>query len=189
MAISATKLLLIESDPADAALIKDALRSEDAVFQLVWVTSLTEALEHLASNPVEVILLDLALPDGTGLEVFDKDQESAADHLLADRATPAHLPKALAPDGHLPTAMGRDDGPPVNHGSNLGHGEMPPAPLGQACEIGGRCTQGRGSWAIAASCPPMAGATIPYKVLLPCAHRRSWYGWWRLCGHQCHPHE
>lgn len=82
MAISATKLLLIEGDPADAALIKDALRSEDAVFQLVWVTSLTEALEHLASNPVEVILLDLALPDGTGLEVFDKVMAAAPDALI-----------------------------------------------------------------------------------------------------------
>jgi hypothetical protein len=58
------------------------------------------------------------------LQVFNADEEIAADHLLADRAAPAHLSEVLAPDGHLPTAMGRDDGPPVNHGSHLGRGEV-----------------------------------------------------------------
>ena len=65
----------------------------------------------------------------------------------------------------------------INHGGNLGRGEASPASLGNAREIGWRCTQGRGSRAIAAACHPMTGATIPHKVLLPCAHRRAWYGW------------
>ncbi len=79
-----------------------------------------------------------------GLEVFDEDEEVAADHLLTDRAAPAHLAKALTPDRHLPTAMGRDDGPPVNKGSDFSHGEVPATPLGQTREIRWRYAQGRG---------------------------------------------
>jgi len=33
------------------------------------------------------------------LEVFDEDEEIPADHFLANRAAPGHLPKALAPVG------------------------------------------------------------------------------------------
>ena len=66
-----------------------------------------------------------------GLEIFNEDEEITAHHFLADRAAPAHLCEALAPDGHLPTAMGRDDGPSVNIGGNLGDGELSPTPLGK----------------------------------------------------------
>jgi hypothetical protein len=69
------------------------------------------------------------------LEIFDEDKEIATDDFLADRATPGHLPKALAPDGHLPTAMGRDDGPAVDARSNFGNGEAPATPLGNTREI------------------------------------------------------
>ena len=86
-----------------------------------------------------------------GLEVFDEDEEITADHFLTDRATPTHLPKALAPDGHLPTAMGRDDGPPVNKGRNFGYREVPGTPLGYTREIGRWRAEGWGSRAIAAS--------------------------------------
>ena len=60
-----------------------------------------------------------------GLEVFNEDEEIPADHFLADRAAPAHLPKALAPDGHLPATMGRDNGPPIDRRGDLGNGEAP----------------------------------------------------------------
>jgi DNA-binding response OmpR family regulator len=63
MKSSATHLLLIESDPADAKVIKDALHDDSAAFVVEWVKSLAEALEYLANNPIEVVLLDLALPD------------------------------------------------------------------------------------------------------------------------------
>ncbi|MGV8835161.1 diguanylate cyclase domain-containing protein [Cellvibrio sp.] len=82
MMIPATHLLLIESNPADAKLIKDALRNDSATFIVEWVTSLAEALKHLAKTPVEVILLDLALPDGKGLEAFDKVMGAAPDALI-----------------------------------------------------------------------------------------------------------
>ncbi|MDO8345095.1 MAG: diguanylate cyclase [Cellvibrio sp.] len=82
MMISATHLLLIESNPADAKLIKDALRNDSTTFIVEWVTSLVEALKYLAKNPVEVILLDLTLPDGKGLDTFDKVIAAAPDALI-----------------------------------------------------------------------------------------------------------
>lgn len=82
MMISATHLLLIESNPADAKLIKDALRNDSTTFIVEWVTSLAEALKYLAKNPIEVILLDLALPDGKGLDAFDKVIAAAPDALI-----------------------------------------------------------------------------------------------------------
>lgn len=78
----ATDLLLIESNPADAKLIKDALRNDEAAFRVVWVTSLKEALAYLAKNPIEVVLLDLALPDGKGLDAFDSVMAAAPDALI-----------------------------------------------------------------------------------------------------------
>lgn len=80
--IAATHLLLIESNPADAKLIKDALRNHSATFIVEWVTSLTEALAYLAKNPIEIVLLDLALPDGKGLAAFDKVTAAAPDALI-----------------------------------------------------------------------------------------------------------
>jgi DNA-binding NarL/FixJ family response regulator len=82
MMISATHLLLIESNPADAKLIKDALRNDGTAFIVEWVTSLAEAIKYLAKKPIDVILLDLLLPDGKGLEAFDKVIAAAPDALI-----------------------------------------------------------------------------------------------------------
>src|SRR5690349_15309194 len=70
-----------------------------------------------------------------GLQVRDECLEMAVGDGLAEPIMPHNLPKPFAPDRHVPTAMGWDDGPPVNHSSNFGHGEMPPAPLRNTCEI------------------------------------------------------
>lgn len=82
MMIPATHLLLIESNPADAKLIKDALRNDGTAFIVEWVTSLAEAIKYLAKKPIDVILLDLLLPDGKGLEAFDKVIAAAPDALI-----------------------------------------------------------------------------------------------------------
>lgn len=67
-----THVLLIENNPADAQLILDALANANDAFQVEWVQSLTDALEYLTQASPEVILLDLTLPDGAGLEAFDR---------------------------------------------------------------------------------------------------------------------
>lgn len=82
MMISATHLLLIESNPADARLIKEALRNDGTAFIVEWVTSLAEAVKYLIKKPVDIILLDLLLPDGKGLDAFDQVIAAAPDALI-----------------------------------------------------------------------------------------------------------
>jgi diguanylate cyclase (GGDEF)-like protein/PAS domain S-box-containing protein len=71
-----TTVLLVEDDPADARLIQDALAATggsspgDNTFHVEWVMRLDDALERLDREGIEMILLDLMLPDGHGLDVF-----------------------------------------------------------------------------------------------------------------------
>lgn len=82
-AVTATKVLLIEDDTADAELIQEALAGTGSKpFQVEWVLRLSDALKRLSSEDFEVILLDLSLPDSQGLEAFDQVFEAAPDALI-----------------------------------------------------------------------------------------------------------
>jgi len=78
-----TIVLLIEDDPADAKLIQEALAGEiDSPFRVEWVTQLSAGLERLSKEGVDVILLDLSLPDIQGIEAVDRIFLAAPDLLL-----------------------------------------------------------------------------------------------------------
>jgi len=78
-----TTVLLVEGDAADAKLIHDALAgAENSPFRVEWVTRLSDALKRLGSERFEVVLLDLSLPDGQGLEAFDQVFQAAPDSLI-----------------------------------------------------------------------------------------------------------
>jgi CheY-like chemotaxis protein len=64
-------VLLVEDNPADADLVRDAVAEAHAGAVLVCVGRISEALERVRSESWDVVLLDLALPDAhelTGLE-------------------------------------------------------------------------------------------------------------------------
>ena len=83
MTISPTTVLLIEDIAADAELIQAALAGKgDSSFRIEWVVSLTDALERLRRENVEVILLDLALSDGQGIVAFDQLIQAAPNALI-----------------------------------------------------------------------------------------------------------
>ena len=66
-------VLLLEDNPDDAALVRELLSEEHAeVFQLEWVDHLQAALNYLGEHSVDVVLCDLNLPDGLGLDAFSK---------------------------------------------------------------------------------------------------------------------
>jgi len=68
-----TRVLLVEDDPNDAKLIQEALAgSVGRSYKVDWVMQLAAALVRLGETPVEVVLLDLTLPDGQGIAVFDQ---------------------------------------------------------------------------------------------------------------------
>src|SRR5688572_13018755 len=64
-----TKLLLVEDNPADADLIRIMLRKYGPQgLELTHVECMTDAEMHLANHAVDIILLDLGLPDAHGLQ-------------------------------------------------------------------------------------------------------------------------
>ncbi len=78
-----TSVLLVEDDAADARLIQQALvAAEGCPFQVESVTRLDQALERLGRAAVEVILLDLTLPDCQGIAVFDQVSQAAPNALI-----------------------------------------------------------------------------------------------------------
>ena len=75
-----TIVLLIEDDLADAQLIQEALSAEiESPFRVEWVTSLSAGLERLGKEQVDVVMLDLTLPDVQGIEAFDQVYQAAPD--------------------------------------------------------------------------------------------------------------
>jgi diguanylate cyclase (GGDEF)-like protein/PAS domain S-box-containing protein len=78
-----TIVLLIEDDPADARVIQDALSAEiDSPFRVEWVTLLAAGLERLSNQGVDLVMLDLSLPDVQGIEAFDQVFLAAPDTLI-----------------------------------------------------------------------------------------------------------
>lgn len=68
-----TTVLLVEDNPGDARLIREMLSEAGrSGFQLAEASRLDEACARLARGGIEVILLDLSLPDVQGLETVRK---------------------------------------------------------------------------------------------------------------------
>ena len=61
-------VLLIEDNPGDARLVEEALKeTSNPGYRLEWVDHLADGLTRLAEGGVDVLLLDLGLPDSQGL--------------------------------------------------------------------------------------------------------------------------
>ena len=65
------QILLIEDHPGDARLMRELLAEvKSPAFELEWVERLSLGMKRLAEGGIDVVLLDLALPDSQGLETF-----------------------------------------------------------------------------------------------------------------------
>jgi PAS domain S-box-containing protein len=65
------KVLLIEDNPGDARLMREILSEErNTEFDLMWVDRLAAGLDALAVGGIDIVLLDLTLPDSSGLDTF-----------------------------------------------------------------------------------------------------------------------
>lgn len=67
----ANGLLLVEGDIADATKVMEALTKPDQP-HIEWVQSLADGLQRLKQHGITAILLNLFLPDGRGIDTFDK---------------------------------------------------------------------------------------------------------------------
>ncbi|HYA14630.1 MAG TPA: response regulator [Syntrophales bacterium] len=72
------KILLVEDNIHDATLIKemiyedDVKETDDVRYELVHRKTCEDALSYLSENKMDVILLDLSLPDSSGLDTVKK---------------------------------------------------------------------------------------------------------------------
>ncbi len=91
------RVLLFEDTPEDACLVAALLERARDPFHLEVAPSLAAALDRLATGGIDVLLLDLNLPDSRGLETFERAQDHSptvpvlvltalADEGLADQA-------------------------------------------------------------------------------------------------------
>lgn len=71
-------VLLIEDNPEDVQVIQAVLSDEEgASFKVTYADWLSTGLKTLAQGGIDVVLLDLGLPDSTGLQTLVKLREQA----------------------------------------------------------------------------------------------------------------
>jgi DNA-binding response OmpR family regulator len=72
------RILLVEDNSLDVRLLREML-SKQALrkFALIEVGYMSEAEKHLAANKVDIVLLDLGLPDARGLEALRRARAAA----------------------------------------------------------------------------------------------------------------
>lgn len=64
-------ILIVEDNPGDQLLLTELLKSSDLVIeQLHYSQNLTQTLDNIQSTRFDIILLDLSLPDSSGLQTF-----------------------------------------------------------------------------------------------------------------------
>src|ERR1700681_3440252 len=71
-------LLLVEDNHGDARLLREMFNEQDShETELTHVECMGDAEQHLAASPVDIILLDLGLPDAQGLEAVRRARAAA----------------------------------------------------------------------------------------------------------------
>lgn len=73
MDISRIRVLLIEDNSGDARLIREILAEvKGALFEIERVDRLSEGLQRMAAGGIDLVLLDLTLPDSIGFNTFSR---------------------------------------------------------------------------------------------------------------------
>jgi signal transduction histidine kinase len=74
----ALQVLLVEDNATDAILVREMFRKEQpGSFELTHLSRMSEALARLAQGGIDIVLLDMGLPDGHGLETVKRTQAAA----------------------------------------------------------------------------------------------------------------
>ena len=70
MSLDSGRILVVDDEPAIRRLLRSTLGVQD--YTVLEAASVAQALEVLEREKVDLIILDLGLPDGDGFEVIDK---------------------------------------------------------------------------------------------------------------------
>jgi PAS domain S-box-containing protein len=72
------KVLLVEDSPTDARLLLHDLKEiQGHTFEVTWVERVSDAMTQLSKQSFDVGLLDLSLPDSSGIATFTRIQEAS----------------------------------------------------------------------------------------------------------------
>jgi signal transduction histidine kinase/CheY-like chemotaxis protein len=71
------RILLVEDNPGDAELVREQLAGASPRVEIAHVDNLARASIYLAAGSVDVVLLDLSLPDATGLQAVERMHQAA----------------------------------------------------------------------------------------------------------------
>ncbi len=67
------RILILTDDSTDANILKDVLgNARDGRFDTEWVTQLSAGLERLRAGGIDAIIVNLSLPDSSGITTFDQ---------------------------------------------------------------------------------------------------------------------
>jgi signal transduction histidine kinase len=79
----ALRVLLVEDNAGDARLLREMFSKEKAgSFELTHKTRMSEAEVHLAGGGVDVVLIDMGLPDGHGIENLRRARAASPDVVM-----------------------------------------------------------------------------------------------------------
>jgi signal transduction histidine kinase len=79
----ALRVLLVEDNAGDARLLREMFSKEKAgSFELTHKTRMSEAEVHLAGGGVDVVLIDMGLPDGQGIENLRRARAASPDVVM-----------------------------------------------------------------------------------------------------------
>ncbi len=75
---ASVRVLIIEDNPEYIGLVRTILaRSQNPKFEIISAERLDEGLDRLANNDVDVILLDMTLPDSSGIDTLKRTMTKA----------------------------------------------------------------------------------------------------------------
>jgi two-component system cell cycle response regulator len=74
-----TRILFVEDNPGDVRLVQEMLAAFANGCIVTHVQRIDESIPLLDSGEVDLVLLDLSLPDSTGLETFDRIRAQSPD--------------------------------------------------------------------------------------------------------------
>ena len=64
------RVLLVEDNSSDARLLREMFSKEKNSFELTHVTHMREAEIRLSTGDIDIVLLDMGLPDGHGIDIL-----------------------------------------------------------------------------------------------------------------------
>jgi diguanylate cyclase (GGDEF)-like protein/PAS domain S-box-containing protein len=74
-------ILILTNNAVEANALKDVIgKSKNGPFEIEWLTQLSDGVSRLSKGGVDAIIVDLLLPDSSGIETFEK-LKAAAPHI------------------------------------------------------------------------------------------------------------